>query len=59
MIHHEFSRASEDLVIHCERCADGESSVARGGLDVNALERGMVEYFSIGDAIERHAARKA
>ena len=59
VVHHEFARAAEDLVIHGERSADGKTSVARGRLNINALERRVIEYFSVGDAIKSHAAREA
>ena len=46
-------------MIHGERSADGKSGITRGRLDVNALERRVIEYFSVGDAIEGDAAGEA
>ena len=46
-------------MIHSERRADGKSGITGGRLDVNALERRVIEYFSVGDAIEGDAAGEA
>ncbi len=59
VVHREFARAAENLMIHGERGADGKAGIACSGLDEDALERRRVENFSIGDAIEGHAAGQA
>ena len=59
MVHHEFARAAEDLVIHREGSADGKSGVTRGGLDIDALERRVIEYFSVSHTIEGDTAGEA
>ena len=39
--------------------ADTRAAVVRGGLDVDAPERGLVEDLAVHDAVERHAAGEA
>ena len=39
VVHHKFARTAQDLVMYGERGADGKAGVARGRLDINALER--------------------
>src|ERR1700723_2508595 len=52
MIHHEFTRASQNLMIYYECRADREARVTRRGLDVNALERRRIEDAPVGHAVK-------
>src|SRR5277367_5964997 len=59
MIHREFARPAQNLMIHGKRCAHGKPRIARGGLHINTLERCAIEYFSVRYAIKSNSARKA
>src|SRR6202041_1069092 len=59
MIHHEFTRASENLMIYYECRADREARVTRRGLDVNAFERRRIEDAPVGHAVKGNAPGKA
>ncbi len=59
VVHGEFARAAQNLMVNSKGGADGETCVARGGLHVNAFERTRVENLSVGNAIEGNATSQA
>src|ERR1700677_4898355 len=59
VVHNELTRAPENLMIHRERRADRKPGVARSRLNVNTFERRVIKDFSVGHAVEGHAACKA
>src|SRR5579863_1292936 len=59
MLHHKLARMVQLLMIDRECCADGESGIARGRLDKDALKGRAIENLSVCQAIERDAARQA
>src|ERR1700686_2153276 len=56
VIHHERARLSENLIPHVERRPHGEAAITGSGMNVDLLKPGGVKNFSVGDAIESHAA---
>ncbi len=59
VLHHEFARPPEDLVVHGEGRADRQARIARRRLNAHLLEGRRVENLAVGHAIESHAARQA
>ena len=56
VVHFERPGAAQDLMVDVECGPDGQACVARGGRDIDFLERRPVEDLAVGHAIERHAA---
>jgi hypothetical protein len=59
MIHHELAWAAKDLVGNCESRANGEARVTGRRLYEHAVKGRAIEYFSVSQAIECHAASEA
>src|SRR6185437_3444563 len=59
VVHSEFARSAEDLVMNGESRADRQASITRRGLNVHPLKGRAAENFAIREAIEGYAARKA
>ena len=59
VLHDEVARPTEHLVPDEIRGADGDAVVARGGLDVQLVERRLSADPTVRDRVERDAAREA
>src|ERR1700683_4354177 len=59
VIHHEFARPSENLVVYRKGRPYRETRVPRGRLNVDPFKSRVVENFSVCEAIECDAARQA
>ena len=48
VVHHKLSFMAEDDVVHVERSPQRCSAVGGGGLDIDILNVGLIEQFSVG-----------
>src|SRR5207302_8630201 len=53
------ARLAPELMVGCERGANRAAGVTRRRLDPDPVELAVAQHLAVGDAIERHAARKA
>ena len=59
VVHHKGARLAENLVPYVEGGANGETGVPGRGMNIDFFERRRIEDFSVGHAIEGHAAGEA
>src|SRR5207237_5728412 len=59
MVHHEFARLAEQRVVRPQRGSEGSSSIARGGLNIELLERCLVQKTRIRHAVQSDTAGQA